>query len=399
MAQPLQRKQAAGLAIAALVLVALLGWLVGSRTRSPAEVAAETAPPDATPILVPAEERVLSTDVVIRGTGRFGSPQSLVLAPTELKSLPPVVTSQPAAGSQAAEGDVLLTVSGRPVFLLEGDQPSYRDLGPGMSGNDVRQLQSALGRLGLLTGPIDSTYGSTTETAVQRLYTRAGFDPVAATDDQLTEVRTVDAALIPGGRASAGVQVPADEIVFVAEAPVRISELTYVPGEQVEGSFMTVTGADIAIDSSLPLEEAGLVRAGMAVVIDEPDLGIDTTGVVSRVAEGPGTDGVDGFHVYLEIQADEPLPSLVNASVRLTIPVESTSDLVLAVPVTALTLAPDGSSRVQREVDGAFEFVTVDPGLAADGYVQVTPVDGTLSPGDLVVIGFEAGGDEGSDGA
>jgi hypothetical protein len=31
----------------------------------------------------------------------------------------------------------------------------------------------------------------------------------------------------------------------------------------------------------------------------------------------------------------------------------------------------------------------VEPGLSADGFVAVTPVDGTLEAGQLVVIGFE----------
>jgi hypothetical protein len=33
----------------------------------------------------------------------------------------------------------VLTISGRPTFLLDGVQPAYRDLGPGMSGTDVRR--------------------------------------------------------------------------------------------------------------------------------------------------------------------------------------------------------------------------------------------------------------------
>jgi hypothetical protein len=75
--------------------------------------------------------------------------------------------------------------------------------------------------------------------------------------------------------------------------------------------------------------------------------------------------------------------------VRLTIPVESSGGPVLAVPVSALTLAADGSSRVQRDVDGTTEFVPVRPGLTADGYVAVTATAGALQAGDLVVIGFE----------
>ena len=35
------------------------------------------------------------------------------------------------------------------------------------------------------------------------------------------------------------------------------------------------------------------------------------------------------------------------------------------------------------------ESVRVEPGLSADGFVEVTPIEGTLAPRDLVVVGFE----------
>jgi hypothetical protein len=35
------------------------------------------------------------------------------------------------------------------------------------------------------------------------------------------------------------------------------------------------------------------------------------------------------------------------------------------------------------------EYIVVEPGLSADGFVEVTPVDGTLEPGQLVVVGYE----------
>ena len=137
------------------------------------------------------------------------------------------------------------------------------------------------------------------------------------------------------------------------------------------GPLLTVTNAVVTVDGSLRLEEAALAKAGMTVTIDEPDLGINATGTIQRVAEAPGTNGVDGFHVYFEVLVNNPPPSLVGASVRLTVPVESTGGSVFAVPVSALTLSADGSSRIQREHDGALEFVTVTSGLAADGYVAV----------------------------
>jgi peptidoglycan hydrolase-like protein with peptidoglycan-binding domain len=392
----MRRRTIAGGLLAAVVIAAVAGWSAGRFIQSPAEVAARRAPPEPSPILVPAEERVLSTDVVTRGTARFGSPQTLSLAPTELKSGRRIVTRLPATGTELAEGNVVLTVSGRPAFLLEGSEPAYRDLGPGIVGEDVRQLEEALERLGFDPGAVDGLFDADTERAVARLYARAGFEPVSATEEQLAAVRPLEAEFLDGARAGAGVQVPADEVIFVPSTPVRVTELAAKPGDQPSGPLMTVTDVTVGIDSSLPLEEAPLVRPGMKVLIDEADLGIEATGVVSRVAETPGTEGVDGFHVYFEVLVDGAPPTLVGASLRLTVPIESTEAAVLAVPVSALSLAPDGSSRIQRATDGGLEFVRVEPGLSAGGFVEVTPLDGTLAAGDLVVVGFEGGADAGA---
>jgi multidrug efflux pump subunit AcrA (membrane-fusion protein) len=58
------------------------------------------------------------------------------------------------------------------------------------------------------------------------------------------------------------------------------------------------------------------------------------------------------------------------------------------VPVAALSMASDGTTRVQiQPAKGPARYVTVEPGLAAKGLVAVTPVQGELGPGDLVVVG------------
>jgi hypothetical protein len=44
---------------------------------------------------------------------------------------------------------------------------------------------------------------------------------------------------------------------------------------------------------------------------------------------------------------------------------------------------------VQVDNNGSLEFIRVEPGLSADGFVEVTPLDGTLAPDQLVVIGYE----------
>jgi hypothetical protein len=206
---------------------------------------------------------------------------------------------------------------------------------------------------------------------------------------RLNDIAVRFAADLDIAKRQAGVQVPADEIVFFPTVPIRVEQLTGMVGDAVSGPVLTVTNNQLLIDSSLRLEEASLVRPGMAVTIDEPDLGIKATGVVSKVADSPGTFGVDGFHIYFEILVDETPASLVGVSLRLTIPTESTGGAVTAVPVSALSLAADGTSRVQVDNNGSLEFVVVEPGLSADGFVEVTPVDGKLAPGQLVVVGYK----------
>jgi hypothetical protein len=186
-----------------------------------------------------------------------------------------------------------------------------------------------------------------------------------------------------------GVQVPVDAVVFIRALPVRVEELMAVVGDAASGPVMSVTDNQLAIDSALPLDAAPLVKRGMSVAIDEQALGIKATGVVERVASSPGTRGVDGYHIYFEVRVDETPTPLQGFSVRLTIPIRSTKGAVTVVPLSALSLAADGTSRVQVENAGAREYVVVEPGLSADGFVEVTPIDGTLAAGQLVVVGYQ----------
>jgi hypothetical protein len=284
-----------------------------------------------------------------------------------------------------------MTLSGRPVFLLRGDEPMYRDLGPGIVGTDVRQLEAALARLGYDPGAVDGRYDAATGAAVTELYRGAGHEPVMATEEVLSSIRPATADILAGSRAEAGVQLPADEVVFVASPPVRVAEVAVEVGGEQANPLLTVTDAMVAIDGALPLAEARLVTAGMTVQVDEPELGIQETGMVTRVADVPGTGGVDGFHVYFEVVVDGAPARIVGASVRMTVQVETTAGPVLVVPVSALSLGADGSTRVQKLVGQDVVVVVVDPGLTAAGFVEVAPRDGTLEVGDMVVIGFEQG--------
>ena len=95
------------IALGLAVGLALLAWLVGQSIKSPAQIAAETSAPDASAITVPVEKRVLSSEVIVRGTVRYGSPQPVVLATSNVKAAAgagraDIVTTRPRRGSKFA---------------------------------------------------------------------------------------------------------------------------------------------------------------------------------------------------------------------------------------------------------------------------------------------------------
>ena len=112
---------------------------------------------------------------------------------------------------------MLIEVNGRPVLALQGDAPMYRTLRPGDTGDDVRQLELALARLGFDPGPVDGTYDAVDrarrhrDLRVERL-PRAGADrrrsrrrwppregAVRDADDRVAEA---EAALAEAGEAT-----------------------------------------------------------------------------------------------------------------------------------------------------------------------------------------------------
>ena len=533
----MRRRSIAIIVLLSVIAAAVAGWMASSQISSPAEAAAATAAPEPSPILVPVESRVIASEIVTRGTGRFGAPQTLAVISSPLKTSSNVATWLPTVGDIANEGDVVARIDDRPIIALAGDIPMYRDLARGAEGRDVLQLEQALDRLGIDVGAIDGFFDGETERAMTELYQSHNADLLGPTPDEVSRLqaatadaeakrlealgqqgavvatrsdviaaeatlavqqqavadriadrqnievpldqaiinadaayflaieardnnydfertaelenavrqrlldieaareakrvaideadRAVTAAIVErdasqralaaaralltdaqvlsstlDARAEQGTPVetamqsslrsyvPSDEVVFLSSFPVRVNSIDSLVGAPVGDALSTVTNATVSIDSSLALNEADLVPVGTIVIIDEPNLGIAETGVVTRVDDVPGTMGVDGFHVYMEVTVDGAPERIAGSSVRLRLPVESSEGEVTAIPVAALSLAADGSSRVQVQRADGFEFEIVKVGLAADGYVELVD-PGSLEPGDLVVVGFD----------
>ena len=498
------RRKVLAIGLVIVVLASIAGWLAGRQIKSPAEIAANTAPPDPSLITAPVEKVALSADVVVRGTVRYGAPQAVTLPKSALKPGTGIVSVPPTKGAQLGEGTVALSVSGRPVFILQGAQPAYRDLGPGDEGADVRQLEEALARLGFDPGPRDGLYDGGAAAAVSAWYRAAGFKPFGPTEEQLAALRAAEAeqyggqeslvsaeaelataraaaataaanvaratsalnaaredhraaqielngaraepspspaaiaaaeakviqtnaaigvaqedlsvanvevananeairvaqkrVALTGGRerrlnetlsaiaGKLGIQVPADEVLFFGNLPLRVDDVTVKVGEETSVPVMTVSNQELAVDSALSPNNTRLVKEGLGAHIEDQDRGMSVEGVVAEVADTDGTNGVDAGRYYLRVTPHGLLT--VGASVVVTIRVRTTEGEVLAVPVAALSVAADGTSRVQvQDKDGRTRYVTVTPGLAAKGMVELKSVKGRLAAGDLVVVG------------
>jgi len=181
------------------------GIVIGSQLKSPADAAAERTAPIASSITVPVELRRLVSTLVVSGQIQYIEPTTVRLAGAVGTSAgdTQVVTRIPDLDSELAEGGVLVEISGRPVFALQGELPMYRQLTPGASGPDVLQLETALDRLGFEPGTIDEQYDAATEAALDAFYEARGFASEGPSDTQraaLNDARTAVAQAEEGVR-------------------------------------------------------------------------------------------------------------------------------------------------------------------------------------------------------
>ncbi|MEM9035655.1 MAG: peptidoglycan-binding protein [Actinomycetota bacterium] len=199
--------------------------------------------------------------------------------------------------------------------------------------------------------------------------------------------------------AATGTTMPQTELIFLAALPRRVENVLVERGDAVQGPVMNVSGVDLIIDSGVAAADRPLLEEGLTVVLDEPGLGIEVAGEIVFLATSPGTGGVGENRYQMQVRATETLPpEAQGVNLRIQIPVSSTGGEVLAVPLAALSSSADGTARVEVEdADGTTRFVDVQVGLAAGGFAEITPLSGSLSAGDRVVVGAEGVDTSGDD--
>lgn len=385
----LARRRRTVLATAAGAALMSVGGLVGSTfVQSPSQAAADTRAPRPSVITAPVTRQVLRSTIVLRGV--FGDGKTVQVAPTAVAATANnpggaamVVTGVfTAPGKQVRAGQPMLEYSGRPVFLLPGRIPAYRDLLPGETGKDVLQLQQALTSLGYhVQGDSPGTFGAGTKSALSRLYRSMGY-PVPVTgqataaavktaQQQVDQLRTsLRAAQTPTGASlgsppstapsggSAGTQpasgssdgtaslkqqlkaaqealgqaqavdgpmLPASETVFVPSLPVRVVSVPVAVGALVKGTVLTLSQSGLQLTGMLNPTDGGMVKPGMTVQILDESSGVQVDGTVGSVGAlvAPG-DAAGGSAASGDASATggQPQPAANNGAAYLPLAIK-----------------------------------------------------------------------------
>jgi len=314
---------------------------------------------------------------------------------------------------------------GTPLLVLETQPAGDRlQIESGDRGVAVRNLQEMLLIAGFDPGDADGTFGDETEDAVVAFQTSQDLDPTGITDratwdalagESSAEIGDSDVLQLQEALQRLGYSVPttgvvddattsaieewqADigavvdgvvnlgEVIFLPES-VRVTEALLTTGSPVnDGSAVLATSASSSVVlTDLPAEEQDLLEVDLVVSVEMPD-GSEVAATVTEIS-GIAVRNDAGnvvFETKIELSDTTVGADLDQAPVDVLVVTDSRTQ-VIAVPVTALLALAEGGYAVEVEqVGGSLLLVGVEPGLYADGWVEVTSA--ALAVGDLVVV-------------
>ena len=338
-----RRRRLAAAGAAALALAALPVALLPADPQTPA-AAQSTLDTGAT---APVERRDMTARETVAGTLGYGR------ATTVASTLSGTVTWLPREGDTVRRGQALYRIDNKPVTLLYGRLPAYRDLSSGDEGIDVRQLERNLEALGYDADgqmTVDDEYTWATAVAVRAFQEDRGLEE--------TGEMTKDSYVFqPGPR-----RVSAHKTGLGASAR---------PGAAV----IDTTGTRQVVSVDLDAEKQSLVKTGAGVRVTLPDQSEAKGRVkqVGRVAQKAGEedDSKATIAVTIGLREWRAAKHFDEAPVSVAIAREQRED-VMTVPVSALIALPGGGYAVDIVEGPSTRRVRVDPGLFADGYVEVS---------------------------
>lgn len=354
-------------AVAAAVVVGVVLAVGTAVARSHPKRTASTVEPTAATAAVkrgPLSTMVSGAGILTYRAGSDGSPVALVNRASG------TYTTLPGRGDRIDCGQVLYRVDDRPILLLCGAMPAYRDLRRGDSGADVRQLNQNLHELGYDAGasidPNGDRFSANTEAALAALQAKQGIDATGT-------LGIGDAVFAPWG-------------VQIADISADLGA-TAQPGAAV----LHATSDTLEVQIELDATEQQAVTAGDPVQITLPNTNsttgkLDRIGRIAKAPQGPNAaDAGATIGAFISLDHAEDARGLDKAPVQVEIKTKGVDD-ALSVPVTAIFGKSGGGFAVEIvRPDRRRDLVAVKLGLfdTAGGRVQI---DGDVREGDRVAV-------------
>lgn len=332
-----------------VIVLALAAVAVGAATAlgsDPETVAAEEAAPRSTAVV---QRRDIVTTTSLSGTLTYADARSVRAGAGG------VVTWLPDVGATVEPGQPLFSVDGKPVVLLPGDLPMWRDLSVrSEDGPDVAVLEQAMIELGITDESsltVDEDFTSVTAAAVRDLRELVG---------------------LPEGES-----MTVGEVVYLSGA-VRVAGADLAVGERVQAgtAVLTVTAPERVVTVDLDAGDQGVIAEGETVEVELPD-GSGVQGTVTYVAPvaeartSSGQGATTRYVIPVEITLAGGGEAFDEAPVDITVTSEIATG-VLAVPVEALlALAEGGYALEVMQPTGSTTLVAVTIGEFSHGWVAV----------------------------
>lgn len=347
--------------------------------------------------MAPVEFRVLSSTLVTRGDVRPETSTD-VRVPVSVEGDPVLTRSVVSAGDVVNEGDRVAEVSGRPVFVLQGDTPVYRTLQPAMTGDDVSAVQDSLIRLGYVIADDEKgTFGQTTKVAVRAFYSASGYDAVPTSEAYAADLAVAERAV---GDAEAAVTAAQSAVDNAGMGPAASEVAQADENVAAAGRALVAAQANVITDVGLAQSGLDVARASRTEIQSNPEVTTDernAANIAVTVAEVALSDAVRDTKAAVEA-AQAALDIAVLARQELDTATNSTE---LPTTLDAAVGARDDAVAALTELDrvngatipqGEVVFVTTTPSRVLSAATTLAVDDASAGDG----LGTAGAGSSGS---
>lgn len=266
-----------------------------------------------------------------------------------------IVTELPAPGAVIAAGAALYRIDTRPVIVLSGTVPAWRDFAPGMTGGpDVAQLEANLKALGYFAHEPDAHFTWSTVEAIRAWQKALGLERTG----------TISRSMI-----------------LFSSHDLRVNTVESRVGAAVTSGtpLFLATSSEHVVTLNLRSADRGLATLGAAVTIMLPT-GDAVEGTVAAIglpvelpkADGSGTTVGIPLRVAVADQAALAELSLSSVTVKFS---SVLREGVLTVPVDALVPLSDSAFAVELPAasrDDKRTLLPVTVGAFSAGNVEIS---------------------------